>query len=96
MKKHKIFSALAIAVAAIFTTGCAEDFLSTSPITKKTDVSYYTTEAEAQEALVGCYDGLQLMSANCMGLYLVPEMSSDECLGGSGTNDGSGYPDLSV
>lgn len=94
MKKHKIFSALAIAVAAIFTTGCAEDFLSTSPITKKTDVSYYTTEAEAQEALVGCYDGLQLMSANCMGLYLAPEMSSDECLGGSGTNDGSGYPDL--
>jgi len=94
MKKYKIASALALAVAASFATGCADDFLSTSPLTSKTDVSYYTTPDEAQEALVGCYDGLQLMSANCMGLFLAPEMSSDECLGGSGTNDGSGYPDL--
>lgn len=94
MKKHKIFSALALAVAAAFTTSCADDFLSTSPITQKTDISYYTNVEEAEEALVGCYDGLQLMSANCMGMFLAPEMSSDECLGGSGTNDGSGYPDL--
>ncbi len=94
MKNHKILSVLAIGVATMFSFGCAEDFLSTSPITQKTDISYYTTAEEAQEALVGCYDGLQLMSANCMGLFLAPEMCSDECLGGSGTNDGSGYPDL--
>lgn len=94
MKNHIILSFLALAVAAVSGTGCAEDFLGTSPLTQKTDVSYYTTPDEAQEALTGCYDGLQLMSANCMGLFLAPEMSSDECLGGSGTNDGSGYPDL--
>ena len=85
---------MALTAATILSTGCAEDFLSTAPLTQKTDVSYYTSPSEAQEALTGCYDGLQLMSANCMGLYLAPEMSSDECLGGSGTNDGSGYPDL--
>lgn len=90
----KIYKYMAISMAAVVLGGCAEDFLNTEPLTKKTDVSYYTTPAEAQEALTGCYDGLQLMSANCMGLYLAPEMSSDECLGGSGTNDGSGYPDL--
>lgn len=96
MKKHKILSVMALTAATILSAGCAEDFLSTSPLTQKTDVSYYTTPSEALEALTGCYDGLQLMSANCMGLYLAPEMTSDECLGGSGTNDGSGYPDLNT
>ncbi len=81
---------------SLLATGCGDEFLSTSPITSKTDVSYYLKSAEFNEALVGAYDAIQRMEANGFGLYMGPEMMSDECLGGSGTSDGSGYPNINA
>lgn len=94
--KRKYISAVAIAAMSLLSTGCAEDFLSTSPITSKTDVSYYLKSAEFNEALVGAYDAIQRLEANGFGLYMSPEMMSDECLGGSGSGDGAGYPNLNA
>ncbi|MCR5454095.1 MAG: RagB/SusD family nutrient uptake outer membrane protein [Bacteroidales bacterium] len=92
MKNTKYIPLLAVAALSVLNSGCADDFLTTSPITQKTDETYYLNESEADAALVGCYDALQLIEANGLNMYLVPEMQGPHCLGGSGTNDGDGYP----
>jgi starch-binding outer membrane protein, SusD/RagB family len=89
MKNVKI---LLFAFIVVMINACGEDFLSTEPMTTKTDANYYTTPAEAQEALVGCYDGLQLVySAADMPLPLVSEVMSDMCFSGFGTSDNQDY-----
>lgn len=87
MKKIKI---LAIALLGLSLAGC-EDFLTTEPLTTVTDGNYYKTPSDAYNALVGCYDGLQVVWAGGVGLPLASEIMSDNCFGGTGTGDSYNY-----
>ncbi|MEN8117712.1 MAG: RagB/SusD family nutrient uptake outer membrane protein [Bacteroidota bacterium] len=53
----KIFSILFI--ATILVTGCSEDFLDRKSLTDLADDTFWTTEADAEMALAGCYANLQ-------------------------------------
>ena len=88
MKFYKIIIATA---AMLIANSCSQDFLDTKPLTEKNDLSYYTTPDEAQEALVGCYDGLQQNYADVFSLPVCAEVLSDLCFGGTGATDGDDF-----
>lgn len=72
--------------------GCAESFLDVESITEPTTDNFYRTIDDAERALIGCYDGWQLISANGnLAFYVASEVMSDECFGGTGNSDGRGY-----
>lgn len=89
----KIFK-LNILIAGALTLGvfssCSDSYLNSEPKTQLLDENFYKTEADAEMALVGCYDGYQSTSSG-FPIYLVAEVASDECFGGTGANDGRGY-----
>ncbi|MFT3751446.1 MAG: hypothetical protein QM800_00655 [Paludibacter sp.] len=49
---------LTVSAGLVLLTGCS-DFLDSNPITTLVESNYYSTEKDAQTALIGCYDGLQ-------------------------------------
>ena len=66
--------------------------LETEPITQQTDTNFYKTTADANSALVGCYDGLQVATgASGVGIPVLSEVMSDDCFGGTGASDGYNY-----
>jgi hypothetical protein len=79
-------------LAAIILSSCGKDFLDTEPITEKTDGNYYSNPQEANEALTGCYDALQLIYAGGVALPVAADVMSDLTFGGTGAGDGDGYP----
>ncbi len=86
MKTYKLFMT---AIVALLTLGSCSDFLTTELTDKKTDASYYKTPSDAYTALVGCYNGLDLVSS--AGFPVMSEVFSDDCFGGTGSSDGFGY-----
>lgn len=95
MKTTKI---LALASIAFLLNSCGEDFLNTTPITDKTDGNYYATPGDAEEALVGCYDALQLIWSGAekvdntpIALPVAADVMSDLCFGGTGAADRDNY-----
>ncbi len=90
--KRYIYLVSTLLASGSLLSGCAEEFLETSPVVQKTDKNYYTTPEEAQEALVGCYDGLQNLSLDL--IYLAPEIASDDCSGSEGIGDQDNYNQL--
>ncbi|HCC32053.1 MAG TPA: RagB/SusD family nutrient uptake outer membrane protein, partial [Marinilabiliales bacterium] len=75
--------------------------LTTEPIVDKLVGNYYSTPDEANEALTGCYDALQLIWSDGVAFPLAADVMSDLCFGGTGASDGEGFPmldqfDLSV
>src|SRR5688572_8182147 len=46
---------LALALLAIFSTGCKKDFFDKQPLDAASDATFWKTEGDAQLALVGCY-----------------------------------------
>lgn len=64
----------------------------TEPITQLTDTNFYKTTDDAFTALVGCYDGMQVVSgASGIGVPVAIEVMSDDCFGGTGNSDGYNY-----
>ena len=90
MKRFKLNIIIAGALTLGLFSSCSDSFLTTVPKTSLLDENFYKTEADAEMALVGCYDGYQLTSSG-FPIYLVAEVASDECFGGTGANDGRGY-----
>lgn len=86
MKKIKIY----LIVTWLLVTGC-NGYLDTEPITEITDANYYKTPEDAYTALVGCYDGLQIIWADGISLPVAAEVMSDNAFGGTGNSDGFGY-----
>lgn len=71
---------------------CSESFLDVEPQTTILDQNFYKTEADAEMALIGCYDGYQRTTSNGgFAFYIAAEVLSDECFGGTGNTDGRGY-----
>ncbi len=90
MKKYKIY----LMITGLVGLGaCSESVLDTDLLTKKVVENFYATPAEDFEALVGCYDGLQLIGTD-MAIPCVGEVMSDNCFGGTGNGDGRGYQAL--
>jgi len=89
----KLRNYIILFLAVSLFNSCGKEFLNTEPITEKTDGNYYTTPAEAQEALTGCYDALQLIySAGGVATPIASDVMSDLCFGGTGAGDGDNYP----
>lgn len=76
-------------------TSCGDNFLDVEPMTEVTDNNFYRTVADAEMALVGCYDGYQRTSSNGnQSFYVTSEVLSDNAFGGTGFTDGRGYQAL--
>ncbi len=60
--------------------------------TQQTDANFYKNKDDAFAALVGCYDGLQVVGGRGgLSFTVISELMSDDCFGGTGTNDGYGF-----
>lgn len=90
MKKYKIYMMI---TGLVGLGACSESILDTELLTDKVVENYYATPAEDFEALVGCYDGLQLIWTD-MAIPCVGEVMSDNCFGATGNGDGRGYQAL--
>lgn len=89
MKKFKaIYIALGLSILSF---NACKNFLDTELATSITDENYYKTPADAKTALIGCYDGLQIVWAGRFGLPVAAEVMSDNAFGGAGASDDFGY-----
>ena len=88
MKAIKI---CAVAVLLLSAGACKKGFLDTEPITQVTEENFYKTPKDAYKALVGCYDGLQVVWSEGVALPVAAEVMSDNTFGGTGASDGFGY-----
>ncbi len=87
--KHIYKIALGITIVL---SSCTEDFLDVEPMTEVLDNNFYRTVADAEMALIGCYDGYQRTASNGnLSIYVVSEVLSDNTFGGTGNTDGRGY-----
>lgn len=86
MKKKYIY----IVLIGLLSFSSCSDFLNSEPILEITDENYYKTKADAEKALVGCYDGLQRIWSGGMAFPLLSEICSDNTFGGGGNVDGLG------
>lgn len=89
MKTYKIIT---LAFIAMISFNSCNDFLTTELTdAKKTTDTYYKTPSDAYTALVGCYNGLDLIWNQGVAFPIVSEVLSDNCFGGTGSSDGYGY-----
>lgn len=79
-----------LGMGLLFSFGC-EDFLDTEPKGVLNEESFYKTQDDAYTALVGCYDGLQVMYNQGPGFPIISEVFSDNTFGATGNVDGFGW-----
>jgi hypothetical protein len=90
--KQYTFAVLGVGLGLL---SCTDSFLDTESKTSLTDDNFYKTIADAEMALVGCYDGFQRTSSNGnLSFYIVSEILSDNCFGGTGFVDKRDYQAL--
>ncbi|KJF43957.1 RagB/SusD family nutrient uptake outer membrane protein [Draconibacterium sediminis] len=89
MKRLKSYIMIAGVATLGLLSSCTDSFLNVEPKTLLLDANFYKTQADAEMALVGCYDGYQV-TVTAFSFYLTSEVAADECLGGGGANDGRG------
>lgn len=87
MKKFKIYI---LTLCALMLSACSKDFLDVQPQTKLTESNFYKTPSDGYTALVGCYDGLQIIWSGG-GFPAFTEVLSDDAFGGTGASDGFGW-----
>ena len=94
MNKFKL-NILAFGALSLTFFSCSESLLNVEPQTSILDKNFYKTEADAEMALVGCYDGYQrTTSIGNQSFYVISNVLSDECFGGTGNTDGRAYQAL--
>lgn len=81
------FSVFALAISS-----CSDSFLDTELLTKKTDVNFYQTPTDANQALTAVYAVLPLVPPS-QNILLTSEIMSDDRFGGGGQNDHMGAVD---
>lgn len=95
MKMKKIKTYLLTLGVLTGLAGCSESFLDVNPMTSVLDNNFYKTVADAEMALIGCYDGFQRTSSNGnMSFYVTSEVLSDNTFGATGNTDGRAYQAL--
>jgi hypothetical protein len=87
--KTKILSIAALGLLSVGLTSCGNDFLEVSSKTEGTTGNFYSNEAAANRALIGCYDGWQrtVSEGPTFTFHYLSELLSDECFGGTGATD---------
>ncbi|RKE55936.1 RagB/SusD family nutrient uptake outer membrane protein [Sphingobacterium detergens] len=91
MKKIGYIS-YSILLGSLLLGSCSSSFLDVEPMTSVLESNFYKTVADAEMALVGCYDGYQRTTSNAsQAFYITSEVASDNCFGGTGTTDGRGF-----
>lgn len=87
----KNLKAYILALSVLTASACNDSYLDTEPMTDLTEVNFYKTSDDAYKALVGCYDGLQIVWADGVSFPVASEVFSDNAFGGTGNSDGYGY-----
>jgi starch-binding outer membrane protein, SusD/RagB family len=88
MNKFKLNILVLGALSISIFSSCSDNFLDVESKTAILDQNFYKTEADAEMALIGCYDGYQrTTSSGGIPFYLASEMMSDECFAGFGNSD---------
>ncbi len=87
----KIYKILLVVITMLFALSSCQKFLTTQLMDKKTNKSYYKTPDDAATALVGVYNGMDLMWNGGPALPLVAEVASDNTFAGTGSGDGYGW-----
>lgn len=83
---------VAAALLSVGFSSCSDSFLDTSSKTDGNTDSFYKTQADANRALIGCYDGWRQVSSNPgIGFLVASEVMGAECFGATGNTDGRGY-----
>ncbi|GAA5022165.1 membrane protein [Marivirga lumbricoides] len=83
------FYLLLIILGAFTVTSCTDEYLDAEPLTERNTDNFYKTPADVYDALVGCYDGMQVAVGGVSGLsYPITSMIlSDNLYGGTGNAD---------
>lgn len=86
---HNIIYIAASGLLCLSVASCGDDFLDVESKTESTTGNYFKTQADAESALNGCYDGWQgtVSKGPTFTFQLASEYMSDECYGGTGAND---------
>lgn len=87
----KIIKLYIIALSALIVGGCSESFLDSEPIVELTTGNFYKTKKDAELAIVGCYDGIQVLYSNGVAFPVLSEVLSDNTFGATGNVDNYGY-----
>lgn len=93
MKKSLKYISVVLLSAMAF-AACSLDTESMSSIDSQT---YYKTQADAEAALVGCYDGYRRTVSGggnksiTISFFVASEIMSDDCFGGTGHTDGMNH-----
>lgn len=90
MKQYHYNKSILVIVTCMMLSSCSH-FLKTELMNQKTGDSYYQTPSDAQTALTGCYNGLDLIWNAGVAFPVASEVFSDNCLGGTGASDDLGY-----
>ena len=90
--KKSILYIVSLTASLILLVACSDEFLDTTSKTELNTQTFYKTEADAEMALIGCYDGWQCtVSSSNPGFYLTSEILSDQCFGGAGVPDARNF-----
>lgn len=92
MKSLKTYLLATAALLGLSIGSCSEDFLDVKPKTSLFDTNFYSTQLDAEMALIGCYDGWQRTNSDVdASFYLLTEIMSDECFAALGVGDDRNY-----
>lgn len=95
MNKFRLNIMVVFATSLGLLSSCSESFLDSDSKTTVIEENFYKTAADAEMALVGCYDGYQLTSSKGnLSFYVTSELLSDNCFGGTGNSDDRKYQAL--
>ena len=86
----KLVNILCAGLGVMALTACSE-FLDSNPLTSLVDSNFYQTESDADLAIVGCYDGVQVICSDGVGFWVDQLLKSDECFAGLGNGDETNY-----
>ncbi len=73
-------------------SSCSSSFLDVEPMTNVLENNFYKNVADAEMALVGCYDGYQRTASNgSLSFNVVADVLADLSFGGTGNTDNRAY-----
>ncbi len=91
MKKKYILYTWLVATV-ISAGGCSSSFLDVEPVTDVLENNFYKDVADAEMALVGCYDGYQRTVSNgSLSFNIASDVLSDQAFGATGVTDSRAY-----
>lgn len=86
--KNYIISIMLFGTVSLFFTGCSEDFLTKEPYASQTELVYFKTSTELDEALTGAYRAISSSGFKTgveFAWWSLGNIGSDDALMGSGT-----------